>query len=177
MNNWIEYKSIESELQILQFTFVRPGEAIGHGVDGIANVAKVVCVRRIVGALDGAQKVTSASTLAQISGRHLFAPFVGSTLSKHDSRNLGSWVRHHLALLTTSQSADATPPEVCVTIQSGAGGRYANIKSEGSDLSVRMIPGLSDPDSLMATAVEWREKARRYELMADKAEAAAAVLG
>lgn len=177
MNTWIEYKSIESELQILQFTFVRPGDAIGHGVDGIANVAKVVCVRRIVGSLDGTQKVVSASTLAQISGRHFFAPFVGSTLTKGDSLNLGEWVRHHLALLVTTESIPATPPKVRVSLQSGTGGRYANIESNGSGLTVRLISGLSDSDSLKATAVEWREKARRYESMADKAEAAAEMLG
>lgn len=176
MKKVIEYKTTESDSQILRFTFVAPGEPIGHGVDGIANVAKVVCQSILSGGGDGSQKVTAASTMALISGRHFFAPFVGSTLSKVDSLNLGEWVRHHLALLVTTQSSPATLQEVRVTFQNGTGGRYAKIESAGSDLKIRVIPDLSDADSLLATAIEWREKAQRYELMASKAEAAAAML-
>lgn len=176
MKKVIEFKSIESESQVLRFTFVAPGEPIGHGVEGIASVAKVVCQSVSSEGAEGSQKVTAATTMALISGRHFFAPFVGSTLSKADSLDLGEWVRHHLALLVTTQSSAATRQEVRVTFQNGTGGRYAKIESAGSDLTIRMISDLSDAESLLATAIEWREKAQRYELMASKAEAAAAML-
>lgn len=176
MKKVIEYKTTESDSQILRFTFVAPGEPIGHGVEGIADVAKVVCESFLVGTAGGNQKVTSASTIGRISGRHLFAPFVGSTLSKVDALNLGEWVRHQLALIVTTQSKPAPPLKVRVSIENGTGGRYAKIVSDGSELSVRLISSLNDSDSLKASAVEWREKAQRYEVMANKAEAAAAML-
>lgn len=176
MDKIIDFKSIEQVSKSARFTFIDPGEPIGHGVSGCADVAKVVFQSWIDGSSDGEQRVINASTLAMVSGHCTFAPLLGTTLSKTDAGSLAIWSRHHLARCASVKHPLPSPP-VRLSIQCGASGRYATIISPVTDMSVRLDPNQSDFDCLQAAAAEWRRKAMRYEEMAKTAEAAAAMLG
>lgn len=100
MKKTIEFTSMETrERQKVVFTVIYPGEPIGHGVEGVAKVGKVVCQAIHLCGTDGKQKVNSVSTIARVSGLYPFAPFVGATICKEDAQRLREWVRNHLTLM------------------------------------------------------------------------------
>lgn len=77
--------------------------------------------------------------------------------------------------LPVQASAAIKSGSILVRIHQGAH-RYAEVITNSSELMIRLEPGHSDFDSLMATAAEWRKQAARYARHALSAEAAASQL-
>lgn len=88
---------------------------------------------------------------------------------------LASAAGHEALGLPVQAPAAIKSGSILVRIHQGAQ-RYAEVITTSSELMIRLEPGHSDRDSLMATAAAWRKQAARYAAYADSAEAAASHL-
>jgi hypothetical protein len=172
MNKTISFKSIEPVSKMVRCTFIAAGEPIGHGVEGNATVHKVVIESWLEGTTGGEQRVVKASTLALVSGEFIFAPILGTTLSKTDAAQMAAWTRFHISHSMAPCPVSETPP-MAVAIRCVSNDRYAVINARGSELTLRLSSDQTDAESLRAVAQEFRNKARHYDQIAEKAEAAA----
>lgn len=183
MNNTISFRSMRTNpVHDVHCTFVRQGEALHHGREGVAIEHSIVIEVTPRDGVTG-QVVNVIQANACMSFPSEYSAFADVTLSMADTDSLRNWALQHLVsqteLMTKGNLPDERPVidvpmkiDKVAMIRHGSS-RYAVILAKGRDHQILLEDDLPAAESLRKTAADNRARALRYLAYADMADAAA----
>lgn len=186
MKNTISFTSVQTNpVHDVLCTFVRQGEPLHHGREGVADEHSIVIEVTPQDGVTG-KVVSVIKANASMSFPNEYSAFADVTLSMADTDALRHWALQHLVsqteLMTKGNLPDERPVievpmkiDKVATIRHGSS-RYAVILAKGRDHQILLDDELAAADSLRKFAADNRARALRYLAYADMAEAAATLI-
>lgn len=183
MKNTISFTSVQTNpVHDVHCTFVRQGEPLQHGREGVAGDHSIVIAVTPRDGVTG-QVVNVIKANASMSFPSEYSALADVTLSMADTDALRHWALQHLVsqteLMTKGNLPDERPViDVPIKIDKVAmirhgSSRYAVILAKDRDHQILLDEAMPAAESLRKFAADNRARALRYLAYADMADAAA----